>query len=417
MENMTENKEEKKIHNTDTVNNNIIDNSAKTHKENKQKKTSTFRKWWQDNKSILIFVIVVMTVGIAIIAGFTTANLVYHSMSITWFGAGDWIALIVGTLGACATAILGYVAYWQNKKQRDDNEKTHKEQLDETKKNSILMSQEKYLDRLFALKKEFYEEHKIIIGNISDILTRVNALLEEEKVTGESISAIYTDFVIECKFFQNMANTIRANALCIDEKFDFMRCLFEIDVYFKHYTYNIFCPENQKINKEFLLSKQNKQNIVYDLFNEDMVEFHSKFNYYVGVVELKYNSSFFDNKNLEDLKLEMYNNFVRNENFYAKNNPISGIENVNSEIDKRIMNKIIADVHKISEDIQTEKLGNSWSSDSRCKIIANCAEVLNNINTLNSNMQQKKNGLTYDHDGKMDNIINSYVIIMNWNVS
>ena len=66
-----------------------------------------------------IFLIIVL---LAIIAGvFFCVD--YYFFEGKWLNGDSWLSIIICLISSCATLILGYISYWQNKKQREDNVK------------------------------------------------------------------------------------------------------------------------------------------------------------------------------------------------------------------------------------------------------------------------------------------------------
>lgn len=57
-----------------------------------------------------------------------------------WLDGSAWASIIIGAISSSATVFLGYVSYWQNKKQREDNiasERRIREQYQSEKENAI----------------------------------------------------------------------------------------------------------------------------------------------------------------------------------------------------------------------------------------------------------------------------------------
>ncbi len=67
--------------------------------------------WW----IVLGLSILAMTV---IIGSFVVANCCLSTKCKPWLDGGAWAGIVLGTLGAIATTILGYVACWQNNSTR-----------------------------------------------------------------------------------------------------------------------------------------------------------------------------------------------------------------------------------------------------------------------------------------------------------
>lgn len=96
--------------------------------------------------------------------------LFFEKEGINLFEGGDWVSIIIGTISAVSTIILGYISYWQNKKQREDNIRTEKQMREQyskeketiflTQKVSVLIEKlNQYCYLLRDLDIKFYEKY------------------------------------------------------------------------------------------------------------------------------------------------------------------------------------------------------------------------------------------------------------------
>jgi len=86
-----------------------------------------------------------------------------------WLDGGAWASIIIGAISSSATLFLGYVSYWQNKKQRQDN----------------LASERRIHEQYQAEKEEAINQHRtdVLVDNMNayiKVLHEINLKLVEK---------------------------------------------------------------------------------------------------------------------------------------------------------------------------------------------------------------------------------------------
>lgn len=87
-----------------------------------------------------------------------------------WLSGGDWITIIIGAISSVSTIFLGYISYWQNKKQREDNLKSeHQMRIQHQNEKDDLLLQHKidtltiglniYMERLHHIDVKLSERN------------------------------------------------------------------------------------------------------------------------------------------------------------------------------------------------------------------------------------------------------------------
>lgn len=132
----------------------------------------TFTKW-----------LLVALLFVAIIIG--SFAILDHYISLNsekrWLDGGAWASIIIGAITSSATLFLGYVSYWQNKKQRQDN----------------LASERRIREQYQAEKEEAINQHRIdvLVDNMNayiKVLHEIDLKLVEKDFACDLLDFKYT---------------------------------------------------------------------------------------------------------------------------------------------------------------------------------------------------------------------------------
>lgn len=135
-----------------------------------------------------------------------------------WLDGGAWASIIIGAISSSATLFLGYVSYWQNKKQRQDN----------------LASERRIREQYQAEKEEAINQHRIDV-----LVDNLNAYI---KVLHEiDLKLVEKDFSCDLyKFKCTMQNISNSKSVSLESRENlakFNRIICEVIV-FLDYIYN-----------------------------------------------------------------------------------------------------------------------------------------------------------------------------------
>ena len=137
-----------------------------------------------------IFMIILLLVTIAIVIyGVDT-----YFFNNTWLSGDSWVSIIICLISSGATLILGFISYWQNKKQREDNIKAQEiiqenakrevENLRRQREISVLAKNfDKYKDKLEKINAEIQRFHYLSV--IDKIVTNIVESSKEESSSEE----------------------------------------------------------------------------------------------------------------------------------------------------------------------------------------------------------------------------------------
>ena len=88
-----------------------------------------------------------------IILNFTLWTVNEQGQKIFWLsGAGDWIALTIGIIGAVVTAELGYIAVWQNEQQAISSNEYQRKQ-NELSQLEVAQNEKNEIKKVIELNK------------------------------------------------------------------------------------------------------------------------------------------------------------------------------------------------------------------------------------------------------------------------
>ena len=73
-----------------------------------------------DKEDLKIYLELCIGFFIFVIAVFVILNGVFTSDANSWLDGNAWATIIIGALSSSCTLFLGFLAYWQNKNQRQD---------------------------------------------------------------------------------------------------------------------------------------------------------------------------------------------------------------------------------------------------------------------------------------------------------
>lgn len=144
----------------------------------------------RNNVFVPIFMIILLLVTIAIVIyGVDT-----YFFNNTWLSGDSWVSIIICLISSGATLILGFISYWQNKKQREDNIKAQEiiqenakrevENLRRQREISVLAKNfDKYKDKLEKINAEIQRFHYLSV--IDKIVTNIVESSKEESSSEE----------------------------------------------------------------------------------------------------------------------------------------------------------------------------------------------------------------------------------------
>ncbi|MBP3307932.1 MAG: hypothetical protein J6L90_00665 [Clostridia bacterium] len=132
----------------------------------------TFTKW---------FLIALLFVAIIIGSFAILDHYMFLNSGSRWLDGGAWVSIIIGAISSSATLFLGYVSYWQNKKQRQDN----------------LASERRIRDQYQAEKEEAINQHRIdvLVDNMNayiKVLHEIDLKLVEKDFACDLLDFKYT---------------------------------------------------------------------------------------------------------------------------------------------------------------------------------------------------------------------------------
>lgn len=98
-----------------------------------------------------------------------------------WLDGGAWASIIIGAISSSATLFLGYVSYWQNKKQRQDN----------------LASERRIREQYQVEKEEAINQHRVdvLVDNLNayiKVLHEIDLKLVEKDFACDLLDFKYT---------------------------------------------------------------------------------------------------------------------------------------------------------------------------------------------------------------------------------
>ena len=122
------------------------------------------------NNYILKGIIISIAIIFCIIIVFVILNNSFSTETTSWLNGGDWAGIIIGAISSGATLFLGYVSFWQNKMQREDNIRaenrlreqysSEKESAENQRKIDVLVSNlNSFTERLHDINLKFLEKN------------------------------------------------------------------------------------------------------------------------------------------------------------------------------------------------------------------------------------------------------------------
>lgn len=158
-----------------------------------------------------------------IIFVFAILNAKFSTETESWLDGGAWASIIIGAISASSTVFLGLIAYWQNKKQREDNEraqrkieqqaKAEKQDFERQRKLDVEIRHiDAYRNRLLAI-----EERRMVFNIVNEfyaVCREINSSREAELSSQElRDSVIFVDNKISSiiLFLNHMQNTTLYN--------------------------------------------------------------------------------------------------------------------------------------------------------------------------------------------------------------
>ena len=184
------------------------------------------------NRKVIKIALVILFIVIIFNLSFFIANIYLSSETSAWLDGGDWVALIIGTISAGSTIFLGYIAYWQNKKQREDNLRAQKLLEQKDYENKIEMENRYRFDHLISIQHEYLDKldeiNVRLIDNhfMNEILEIANACayFQKDVRSKNQFNSIIQDtdrrisrLIILINYIQN---TVTYNRYYIDEVYD-----------------------------------------------------------------------------------------------------------------------------------------------------------------------------------------------------
>lgn len=132
----------------------------------------TFTKWL----FVSLFFVAIIIGAFAILDHYMFLN-----SGSRWLDGGAWASIIIGAISSSATVFLGYVSYWQNKKQRQDN----------------LASERRIREQYQAEKEEAINQHRIdvLVDNMNTyikVLHEIDLKLVEKDFACDLLDFKYT---------------------------------------------------------------------------------------------------------------------------------------------------------------------------------------------------------------------------------
>lgn len=213
------------------------------------------------------FIISVVMCAI-IIAVFVLLNNNFSTETEPWLDGGAWASIIVGAISASSTVFLGLISYWQNQKQRQDNEKVQKkleqqaladkrEFARQRKMDVEIRHMDAYKSRLLAIDERRIDFN--IINEFHTICLKINSL-EDTELSIQEIKELL--FVLDKKvssiiiFLNHIQNTTLYNQYYISDVEELVLCTVKVRKSIerfglKYLTRNIFdsdCIDNETID-------------------------------------------------------------------------------------------------------------------------------------------------------------------------
>ena len=74
----------------------------------------------KDSNDLKIYAWACFCFCIFVIVGFAILNNIFTTDTKVWLDGNAWATIIIGALSSSCTLFLGFLAYWQNKNQRQD---------------------------------------------------------------------------------------------------------------------------------------------------------------------------------------------------------------------------------------------------------------------------------------------------------
>ncbi len=183
----------------------------------------------------LLIPILCASVGLAIIVIFAIIHAGYQADGVMWLSGGAWVALILGTIACYIITILGYVAYFQNKKQRiekieqrkNDKKENDNNRLADRAENKMQHAKlEDFNNKLVKLQDDaiLAVKVKIHIGSINRQVELVGMLKLNKTISILSLyDELFNDAVCEDNLvikFKKARNILHASCNNLDEILD-----------------------------------------------------------------------------------------------------------------------------------------------------------------------------------------------------
>ena len=73
-----------------------------------------------DKKDLRIYFMLCFWFFFFVIVGFFILNNIFTTDTKVWLDGNAWATIIIGAMSSSCTLFLGFLAYWQNKNQRQD---------------------------------------------------------------------------------------------------------------------------------------------------------------------------------------------------------------------------------------------------------------------------------------------------------
>ena len=203
-----------------------------------------------------------------IIAAFVFLNIKFSTGSEPWLDGSAWASIVIGAISASSTVFLGLVSHWQNKKQREDNEKVQrkleqqavadKREFERQRKMDVeIRHMEAYKNRLLAIDERRIDFN--IINEFHTICLKIRSLKNTELSTQEINELL---FLLDKKvasiiiFLNHMQNTTLYNQYYISDVEELVLCTVRVRkgierFGLKYLNCNIFdndCIDNETID-------------------------------------------------------------------------------------------------------------------------------------------------------------------------
>lgn len=174
----------------------------------------------------------IITIAIGSIVIIITIFLVFDYIlslkkGVDWLNVGDLATVVIGAISSVSTIVLGYISFWQNKMQREDNLRSEKRMREQYQKD----------------KEDMVIQHKIdvLVNNLNVYIDKLHQI--DTKLNEKNFECDMLDFLNKfenCKTVEELKYNVLMYKRTISENVVLINYIYNCIVYNKYYVNDLY---------------------------------------------------------------------------------------------------------------------------------------------------------------------------------